>query len=106
MENFSQFNELRLTYYASDIMEQLGCEDEEDMKDAMDRVFQVCQSVNLPLQSNFKKIYRSDGNKLIVDWKISPLACYLLMINGNPCNPNVAKAQVFFAIKKAEKQVL
>ncbi|HYG38105.1 MAG TPA: hypothetical protein VD908_05775 [Cytophagales bacterium] len=101
-ESFNQFNDLRLTYYASEIMEKLGCEEEEEMTHSMDRVFQVCQSINLPVQSNFRRIYRYDGNKLSIDWKVSPLGCYLLMINGNPCNPNVARAQVFFAARKSE----
>lgn len=100
VENFNSLGDLRLTYYASDIMEKLGCDDEADMASAVDRAFQICQSLSLPIQSNFKRIYRYDGNRLAIDWKISPLACYLLMINGNPCNPNVAKAQVFFAAKK------
>jgi hypothetical protein len=98
-EIFSPLGEMDLLYYASDIMEKLGCEEEEEIDSAIQRVVQVCQSLNIPMKRNFKRIYRYDGKKMTTDWKLSSLACYLLMINGNPCNPNVAKAQLFFAIR-------
>lgn len=98
-EFFSPLGDIDLLYYASDIMEKLGCEKDEEIDDAIQRVVQVCQSLNIPLKRNFRRIYRYDGFKMSTDWKISPLACYLLMINGNPCNPNVAKAQIFFATR-------
>jgi hypothetical protein len=100
-ELFSPLGEMDLLYYASDIMEKLGCEQEDEIDNAIQRVVQVCQSLNIPLKRNFKRIYRYDGNKMSTDWKLSSLASYLLMINGNPCNPNVAKAQLFFAVKNS-----
>jgi DNA-damage-inducible protein D len=33
------------------------------------------------------------------DWQLSELATYLLMINCNPLNPLVAKAQLIFMMK-------
>jgi hypothetical protein len=100
-EFFSPLGDMDLLYYASDIMDKLGCEKDEEIDEAIQRVVQVCQSLNIPLKRNFRRIYRYDGFKMITDWKISPLACYLLMINGNPCNPNVAKAQIFFATRNS-----
>lgn len=102
-ENFVQFDELDLRYYASDIMESLDCEDSEEMNEAIARVLQVCHSLDIPLGKNFKRIYRYDGDRLCIDWKLSSLACYLLMINGNPCNPNVARAQLFFAARRGRR---
>jgi hypothetical protein len=100
-EMFDPLGDIELRYYASDIMEKLGCEKDDEIDDAIHRVVQACQSLDIPLKRNFKRIYRYDGIKMSTDWKISPLACYLLMINGNPCNPNVAKAQLFFATRNA-----
>lgn len=88
----------RLTYYASDIMGRMG----ENIlaagfTDTLFRTFKVCSALEIPINDNFKKIYRYDGQQMITDWKLSPLACYLLMLNGNPQNPSVAKVQLFAA---------
>jgi hypothetical protein len=72
----------RLAYYASD---------------TLFRTFKICSTLDISIDDNFKKIYRYDGQKLVTDWQMSPLACYLLMLNGNPMNPSVAKVQLFAA---------
>lgn len=88
----------RLAYYASDIMERMGENIlAADFTDTLFRTFKVCSALEIPINDNFKKIYRYDGQQMITDWKLSPLACYLLMLNGNPQNPSVAKVQLFAA---------
>ena len=50
-------------------------------------------------------MYCYDGESLVADWKVSSLAHYLITINCNPANEQVAKAQVYFAFSKSEKNV-
>jgi hypothetical protein len=87
----------KLAYYASDIMERMGDISAEDFADTLFRTFKICSALDIPINDNFKKTYRYDGEKLITDWQISSLACYLLMLNGNPMNPSVAKVQLYAA---------
>ena len=88
----------KLIYYASDIMERMGADiSASDFADTLFRTFKVCSALDIPINDNFKKIYRYDGEKMITDWQLSPLACYLLMLNGNPMNPSVAKVQLYAA---------
>jgi hypothetical protein len=89
----------KLAYYASDIMERMG-EDltSNDFTDTLFRTFKVCSALDISINDNFKKIYRYNGEYLVTDWQISALACYLLMLNGNPQNPSVAKVQLYAAI--------
>ena len=92
--------EAKLNYFACDIMETLDIEDAAEIATSLNRAFQACGSLNIPFSSNFKRVYRFNGKELIADWKISSLACYLIIINCNPCHESVAKAQLFFAMNK------
>ncbi|MFY9308215.1 MAG: hypothetical protein WAQ28_04110 [Bacteroidia bacterium] len=97
--NRQWYYETRLDYFANEIMELLGI-DEMDFAYSLTRTFQACQALKIPANHNFKKVYRFDGSNLITDWKVSPLACYLIIINCNPANEQVAKAQLFFAMNQ------
>ena len=88
----------KLEYYASDILERMGDISAEDFADSLFRTFKICAALDIPINDNFKKTYRYDGEKMITDWQLSSLACYLLMLNGNPMNPSVAKAQLYVAV--------
>lgn len=92
----------RLNYFASEVMKNLEIEDDDEIASSINRAFQACSSLNIPFKRNFKKVYRSDGESVFADWKISPLACYLIVINCNPGNEHVARAQLFFALTHAE----
>ena len=91
----SKKNATELKYYASEIVESLGLFGDEELKSAISRSFKICSSLHISIEANFKTIYRSKGKDLFSDWKLSPLACYLITINANPSNPKVAKAQLF-----------
>jgi DNA-damage-inducible protein D len=85
----------RLLYYASEIMERMGETSATDFDETLFRTMKVCTSLEISIADNFKKIYRYDGEKMVKDWRLSPLASYLLLLNGNPMNPSVAKAQMY-----------
>lgn len=91
-----------LLYYASDIELSMGFS-EEELEEAIERAFQACTSLQISIDDHFKAIYRSDNlHEMVTDWKLSPLACYLLIINANPANTKVAKVQLFFASKNLQ----
>ena len=94
------FNQPRLVYFVSDVMAGLNIEDTNDMDASLCRALQVCSNLQIPFNQHFKKVFRSDGENTMVDWKISSFACYLIVINCNPSNGLVAKAQLHFAMKK------
>src|SRR5436853_7393617 len=96
-------NPIPLRHLASDVMDQLGYCNEGDLHNALMRAFEVCCSLHIPISENFKKVYRYKDNLVEIDWQISDLGCYLLLINGNSCNPNVAKAQLRAIISKSAK---
>lgn len=95
-----RFIETSLNFFAVDIMEILDIADEEEITISLNRAFQVCSKLNIPFNENFKRVYRFNGEVLIADWKISPLACYLIIINCDPGHERVAEAQLYFAANR------
>lgn len=99
-ENQNRFKGYPLHYFVSDIMNDLHIESMQEIETSMNRTFDVCDTLQISRQQNFEKIYRSDGKDLCIDWKISSLACYLVIINCNPANECVARAQIHFALHR------
>lgn len=96
--NHNWYFETKLNYFVSEIMQTLSIINYDEINTSIKRAFQICETLKIPVNQNFKKIYCFDGISLIDDWKISPLACYLIIINCNPIHESVAKAQVYFAM--------
>jgi hypothetical protein len=85
--------------YASELMERFKFS-EEEMDNAVERAFKACYSLRIPIGENFRSVFRSGENSLSNDWKLSPLACYLVLINADPGNAEIAHLQLVFATKK------
>lgn len=86
----------------SELVAEIGYADDSDIRYALTRSFEVCCSMHIPIEENFKRVYRYSNNQLQEDWQLSDLGCYLLIINGKASNPNVAKAQLG-AVKSFKK---
>jgi hypothetical protein len=84
--------------YASDLRDRLKLKDEE-LEIAVERAFKACRSLNISVSKNFKSVFRPYNDQLVTDWKLSSLACYLIVINANPEIPAVARVQILFAAK-------
>lgn len=95
MEDFvDSFADSNLTYYASDLLKQHSCENLEVLGNAVKRATEVCTCMHMPLQENFKVVFRSQGGEVIQDWRLSPLAYLLTVINSDSKNDVVARLQV------------
>ena len=96
-------NKAPLRHLMSDLMDELGYQDKSDFNNALLRSFEICCMLKIPISENFKKIYRFRDNAVEVEWQVSDLGCYLLLINGNTRNPNVARAQLHAIIARLKK---
>jgi hypothetical protein len=88
-------------HYAGDLLSMMGLETFEEIELPIERARQACLRMGIPEEQHFKQIYRfsSLSMSLRPDYKLTPLATYLVTINGNPSNVNVARAQVYFFLK-------
>jgi len=92
-------HQANLRYYASDLMQHLGENDPALRAVAVRRAMEVCHATGISLDKNFKKVHIFSGEAIEVDWLLSSLASYLFLMNGNPANPLVAKAQLIVLLK-------
>lgn len=94
MEGFIEtFHRKKCIYYASDIFKDYNYEDEISVNLAVRRARSICRTLNIPVSENFYSIYRSIGKATYVDWKLSPFAAYLTLLNGDPRSTGVASFQ-------------
>lgn len=99
-ERHQQFRYKQLNYFVRDVMNNLNIDNILEIDLAMQRTFDACQILRISKNDNFKKVYRYDGKNLHIDYKISALACYLIIINCNPMNEFVARAQLHYAMNR------
>ena len=85
-------NELK--HYASDLFPELEMEDEKAFNISLGRARQVCITMNLPVEKHFKRIYRTNNNKIYCDYKLSHTAYLLVGINGDVRHSKVAQIQM------------
>jgi hypothetical protein len=86
--------ELNLVYYASEAAERMEFGDVDELHDAVKRAMEICTHAGLPLEANFKRIYKCSYHGITYDWKVSVLAFHLICLNGDPGNENTAHMQV------------
>lgn len=94
MEGFIEnYNRRKCIHYASEIFKDLDYNEEININLAVKRARIVCRAINIPIVENFIPIYRAIDNEMYVDWKLSPFAAYLTLLNGDPSSPTVANFQ-------------
>lgn len=86
--------ERKLRYYASELYSILELPSLSDLEDALQRAMKVCRSQQLELAEHFKPVYRCQETGVAKDWKLSPLAWCLVMLNADPGIPEVARMQL------------
>lgn len=86
--------ERKLRYYASELQKLLDMPYLIELEDALRRAMDACRSQQLELAEHFKPVYRCEDTGVLKDWKLSPLAWCLVLINANPKNPEVARMQL------------
>ncbi|MDR3680960.1 MAG: hypothetical protein P4L41_13430 [Flavipsychrobacter sp.] len=94
------YSRIPLRHLASELISEFGYENEH-MKDALEKTFELCFMMDIPIDLHFKKVYLYEGESLLTDWMLSDLASYMLLMNGDVHNPNVAKARLYLLHKKS-----
>ncbi|MGZ3862129.1 MAG: damage-inducible protein D [Bacteroidia bacterium] len=86
--------EKNLIYYASEAAEEMGFESIEELQEAVRRAMELCRANGLPVNNNFRRIFKCSSAGLVFDWQLSVLAYHLVQLNGDPSNNRVAKLQL------------
>ncbi|MFW5761537.1 MAG: hypothetical protein ACOCXH_11205 [Cyclobacteriaceae bacterium] len=82
----------KFKFYASDIFDESLSE--EEMHLAVQRAMQVCSSLNIAIANHFKTVYKAFDEEIGIDWKMSALGAYLVLMNGDTKLKQVANFQL------------
>lgn len=80
---------MELQHKASDLIKYGFSHD--DLNVAVNRAMTICNTGNISLKTNFKKIYVSNKQGIATDWMLSALARKLVLLNSNVNNPITAR---------------
>jgi len=86
----------RCWLYMSDLIKFLECESDTIVRDALSRALRTMLLLNIPVRHHIKEIYKTEKGNTFLDYRLSSLAVYLTVINTEPINPTIARAQVYF----------
>ncbi len=89
-----QVREHNLVFFASEAAAKMDFEDIEEFHEAVKRAMELCLHAGIPLDMNFKRVYKCSYKGIIYDWKLSVLAFQMVCLNGSAANPNVARKQI------------
>jgi DNA-damage-inducible protein D len=84
-------------WYARDFMRLLGYDNFTSFKKAINKAIGTCTTLGIPVVDNFTQVQRTVDGVPCEDFKLSRFSCYLVAMNGNTANPEVASAQAYFA---------
>jgi DNA-damage-inducible protein D len=80
-------------WLASELARCLGYSNLGPVNKAVQRAMAACAQLGAPILENFVEA-QTAGER---DWRLSRFACYLTVMNADPRNPKVARAQGWFA---------
>ncbi|WP_372948512.1 hypothetical protein [Mariniphaga sp.] len=89
----SRMNDLNYRYYASELLERLMQSDDFDLNESIRKAIAILRLTGVPVQQHFSCIYRSASNGTQRDWKLSELACSLIIISAEPENQKIEEIQ-------------
>lgn len=77
-----------------------------EAEDMIDRAKAACQITGNSVVENFSGLTLKTNGRPKQDYRLSRFACYMIAQNGDPRKPEVAQAQVYFAVKTREAEVV
>ena len=82
----SGMNELKYKYYASELLKRLLHSPDFNLDKSVRKAIAILKLTGHPVHEHISCVYRSDSSVVNRDWKLSELACSLIIISYE--NPN------------------
>ncbi len=81
-------------FYASDLARTLGYENDPIFDEVIHTAMRVCVALHIAVRYHFLPLFRQGNDGLYVDWKLSRLACILIIMHADLTHPEVMDAQL------------
>jgi hypothetical protein len=82
-------NELNYRYYASELLGGLLHSADFKPEASIRKAIAILKLTGIPVQNHFLCVYRSDATGIRRDWKLSELACSLIIISYETPNAEI-----------------
>ena len=79
----SRMNEMLYSHYASELLNRLLLSSKFDMENSVRKAIAIFRLTGIPVQEHIRGIYRSDFNGTRKDWRLSELACSLIILSSD-----------------------
>jgi hypothetical protein len=89
----SRMNELIYSRYASDLLNNLLRSPEFDMDNSVKKTIAVFRITGIPVQEHICCVYRSDSRGIRKDWRLSELACSLIILTSDSTSNKIREVQ-------------
>jgi hypothetical protein len=73
--------DIQLRYYASELTSECPMDSHQQYGEYLKKAMAICQLSHLPVSEHFKPVCRERNRTVIKDWKLSELACSIILIN-------------------------
>ena len=95
---------------ARELAPLLGYNKWERFEVAIQRAVIACEQAGQVVQDHFPASWKmvklgSGSQRQIIDYNLSRFACYLVAMNGDPRKPEIAAAQVYFAVSTRANEI-
>ena len=116
-ESSSAFERLKRTtsygidyWMARQLMPLLGYVEWENFQQVVEKARTACEGVNQNADDHIRDAtvmitIGKGGQREAKDFYLSRLACYLIAQNGDPKKPQIAEAQVYFAVQTRKQEI-
>lgn len=84
-------------WFASDLKDMLDYESWSSFSKAINKAMTTLNTLGIDIFDNIQSIQRIEDGKNVSDYKLSRLACYLVVMNADNKKKAVANAQVYFS---------
>jgi len=81
-------------FYGSDIARTLGYETDHTFDEVIHTAIRACAALQVTVRYHFLPLYRQGDIGLYADWRLSRLACTLIVMHADPNHPEVTEAQL------------
>ncbi len=94
LEQFmSRMNERIYSRYASDLLDHLLRSAEFDMDNSVKKTIAVFRMTGIPVHEHICSIYRSYSQGIRKDWRLSELACSLIILTSDSTSSKIREVQ-------------
>ncbi len=85
----SGMNELNYRYYASELLRKMMHTSDFNLDGSIRKAIAILKLTGLPVHKHISCVYRSDSQGINRDWKLSELACSLIIISQDPATEGI-----------------